>query len=104
LRHEEERTIYMIRPTYLLDDVVRALKKLGFEPSLREEEGFWLLEARGPDRHVLIRLESEERVVPGLEVLGPIPVSRLAVRAEGPEGFISALRYRLEVELLRCLG
>jgi len=94
----------MIRPRYLLQDITRALAKLGLEPSVNKEGNSWSIEGSGRGRHVRIVLTSQERVVPGLEVLGPIPVSRVKVVARGPEEFISALRYRLEIELLRCLG
>ncbi|HDI00992.1 MAG TPA: hypothetical protein ENF78_00970 [Candidatus Bathyarchaeota archaeon] len=100
----ERRIIYMIRPKYLLEDVLRALRKLGLEPSLRSEAGSWLITAEGPNCSVEIVLRSEEKVVRGLEVLGRIHITELTVSAEGPGDFIEALRYRLEVELLRCLG
>jgi len=102
--YEEERTVYMIEPRFLLQDLTRALRKLGFEPSLAEEGGSWLLQAASAGRAISIRLESTEEVVEGLEVLGEIPVSKIVVEASGPEDFLRALRYRLEVELLRCLG
>ena len=94
----------MIRPRYLVQDITRALTKLGLRPSVEEKGSSWFIEGSGEGRHVKIILKSYERVVPGLEVLGPIPVSQVRVLARGPEEFISALRYRLEVELLRCLG
>ena len=102
--HREERIIYMIKPIYLLQDLTRALRKLGFEPLMSSEEGLWVLEGASRGRRVLLKLESHEEVVPGLEVLGEVPVSKLTVEAEGPGEFIKALRHRLEVELLRCLG
>ncbi len=94
----------MIRPRYLVQDITRALTKLGLELSMGKEDDSWSIEGSGGGRHVKITLRNEECVVPGLEVLGPIPVSQVRVVARGPEEFISALRYRLEVELLRCLG
>ena len=104
IQYREERTIYMIKPEYLLEDVIRALRKLGFEPSLSEEGGAKIVKARGPGKHVELLLRSEEKVIPGLEVLGEIPITHISLSAEGPEDFITSLRYRLEVELLRCLG
>ena len=104
IAYREERVIYMIRPVYLLQDLTRALRKLGFEPLMSGEEGSWVLEGASGGRRVLLRLESHEEVVPGLEVLGEVPVSKLTIEAEGPGEFIKALRHRLEVELLRCLG
>ena len=105
MRYSEERVIYMIKPDYLLEDVARALRKLGFQPALEERgPNAWLLEASGSGKFVRAVLESEKRVIAGLEVLGPIYVTRLRVEAEGPEDFIRSLRRRLEVELLRCLG
>ena len=94
----------MISPRYLIQDITRALSKLDLRPSVAKEGISWSIEGSGEGRHVNIVLMSYERVVPGLEVLGPIPVSQVRVVAKGPEEFISALRYRLEVELLRCLG
>ena len=94
----------MIGPRYLIQDLTRALSKLGLRPSVAKEGESWSIEGSDEGRHVKITLTSYERVVPGLEVLGPIPVSQVRVVAEGPGEFISALRYRLEVELLRCLG
>ncbi len=104
MRYQEERTIYMIKPECLLEDVVRALRKLGFSPALEELGGGWLIEASKSGRHVKAWLKSERRVLPGLEVFGSVPVSRLHVEAEGPEGFVRELKRRLEIELLRCLG
>ncbi len=102
--HEEERIIYMIRPIYLLQDIIRALERLGLKVQVSGQEGAWNLSASGEGKEVRISMDGEERVVEGLEVLGPVPVSHVRIRARGPPGFISALRYRLELELLRCLG
>ena len=104
MRYREERAIYMIKPEYLLEDVVRALRKLGFSPALEELGRGWLIEAFKSGRHVKAWLKSERRVLPGLEVFGLVPVSHLRVEAEGPEEFVRELRRRLEIELLRCLG
>ena len=104
MRHEEERTIYMIKPGLLLGDVIRALRKLGLNPLLEEKPGGWLLEAAGSGRHVRVLLTSETCRLRGREVFGPVPVSRLRTEAEGPEEFVRELKRRLEVELLRCLG
>ena len=102
--YREERTIYMIKPAYLLEDVLRALRKLGLDTSLAGEEGLWTIRASSGDRRVRASLASHRAVVPGLETLGAIPITRLSVEAEGPPEFIEALKYRLRVELLRCLG
>ena len=75
MRYEEERTIYMIKPEFLLDDVVRALRKLGLNPLLEEEPGGWLVEAAGSGKHVKILLTSEIRCLKGLEVFGPVPAA-----------------------------
>ncbi|RLI36809.1 hypothetical protein DRO60_05280 [Candidatus Bathyarchaeota archaeon] len=104
MRYQEERTIYMIKPEYLLEDMVRALRKLGFSPALEERGEGWLIEASKSGRYVKASLRSEKRVLPGLEVFGLVPISHLRVEAEGPEGFVQELRRRLEIELLRCLG
>ncbi|RLI09944.1 hypothetical protein DRO33_06105 [Candidatus Bathyarchaeota archaeon] len=94
----------MIKPAYLLEDVLRALRKLGLDTSLAGEEGLWTIRASSGDRRVRASLASHRAVVPGLETLGAIPITRLSVEAEGPPEFIEALKYRLRVELLRCLG
>ena len=103
-RYSEEREVWMIRPGYLLDDLSRALRKLGLRPELRGRGGSWTMRASGGGVEVSIGLESETRVMRGLEVLGPVPVSRIRIEAVGPGEFIRALRRRIEVELLRCLG
>ena len=104
MRYQEERVIYMIKPEYLLEDVARAMRKLGFSPTLEGRGESWLIEASKSGRHVRALLTSEKRVLLGLEVFGLVPVSRLQVEAEGPEEFVRELRRRLEIELLRCLG
>jgi len=103
-RYSEEREVWMIRPDFLLDDLSRALRKLGLEPEVRGRGGSWILRASKEGVEVSIGLESEARVIRGLEVLGRVPVSRIRVEAVGPGEFIRALKHRIEVELLRCLG
>jgi len=102
--HEEERIIYMIKPRFLLQDLLRAFEKLGLNPRLTGEKTSWLLEGSSGDRRARVELISREEVVKGLDTLGPIPVSVLSIHVEGPEDFITAFKHRIEVELLRCLG
>ncbi len=102
--YREERTIYMIKPKFLLEDLMRAFEKLGLNPELTGGGGFWLIRGSSDDKKATIELESSLEIVEGLRTLGPIPVSRLSIRAEGPPEFITAFKRRLEVELLRCLG
>ena len=102
--YREERTIYMIKPEFLIQDLLRAFDKLGLHPELSGGGGAWLLKGSSGDGSARVELTSTYELVDGLHTLGPIPVSKLDIYAEGPEDFIRAFKRRLEVELLRCLG
>jgi len=102
--YEEERIIYMIKPEFLLQDLLRAFRKLGLDPELTGGGGSWLLRGSSGGREAVVKLVSRQEVVEGLQTLGRIPVSRLSIQARGPGDFITAFKHRIEVELLRCLG
>ena len=102
--YREERTIYMIKPEFLVQDLLRVFDKLGLHPELSGGGGAWLLRGSSGDRSARVELTSTYELVEGLRTLGPIPVNKLDIYVEGPEDFIRAFKRRVEVELLRCLG
>ena len=102
--YEEERTIYMIKPEFLIQDLLRAFKKMGLVVELIEGKGSWLLKGSSRNEKAVVELVSTYKIIDELRTLGPIPVSKLLIRLEGSENFIKAFKHRLEVELLRCLG
>ena len=102
--YREERTIYMIKPEFLIQDLLRAFDKLSLHPELSGGGGAWLLKGSSGDGSARVELTSTYELVDGLRTLGPIPVSKLDIYVEGPEDFIRAFKRRVEVELLRCLG
>jgi len=101
----ERRTIYLIPPHTLLEDVKRIFKGLSINiKEVKIEKSSWRI--LGAKNGVLVKaaLSFTIKQINELMIFGETSISELEVYSEGNENFNKMLKRRIEIGLLRAAG